>query len=64
MKGHALRALLAVALAGAAALFTVKARERRRALASGPVGDDTSDDSFAEHNMGDVATGEGMPESG
>jgi len=64
MKGTSLRALVAIALAGAAALFAVKAREKRRALTSGPLAADSPEDAFAERNMGDVATGEGMPESG
>jgi hypothetical protein len=64
MKGKTLRALVALALAGAAALFAVKTRERRRALAAGPLAPDPPDDPFAERNMGDVATGEGMPDGG
>jgi len=56
-----LRALFAVALAGAAAFAAVRAKERRRALNAGPPGPDAA---FAERNMGDVATGEGMPEAG
>jgi hypothetical protein len=62
------RALVALALAAAAALFAVKARDRRRALGAGPVAaepipSDPPEEMFAERNMGDVATGEGMPES-
>jgi hypothetical protein len=68
MKVLTLRALVALALAGAAALLAVKARDRRRALGAGPITSepvavDVPDEMFAERNMGDVATGEGMPES-
>jgi hypothetical protein len=68
MKTLTLRALVALALAGAAALFAVRARDRRRALGAGsvasePVAVEPPDEVFAERNMGDVATGEGMPES-
>ena len=64
MKGPLLRTLAGLALAGAAALFAVKTRERRRALAAGPLAPDPSPDAFAERNMGDVATSEGMPDTG
>jgi hypothetical protein len=65
MKVLTLRALVAVAVAAAAAMFAIKATERRRALSAGPVvTEDPPEDVFAESVMGDVATGEGMPEAG
>ena len=64
MKGPPLRALVAVVLAGAAAFVAVRAKERRRALTAGPLAADPPDSVFAEGNMGDVATSEGMPEGG
>jgi hypothetical protein len=64
MKGPPLRALVAVVLAGVAAFAAVRAKERRRALTAGPLSSDPPDNAFAESNMGEVATGEGMPEVG
>lgn len=64
MKGTPLKALAALLLAGAAALFAVKARDRRRALTVGSMGSDPPDETLDEGNMGDLATGEGMPEVG
>jgi hypothetical protein len=65
MKVLTLRALVAVALAAAAAMFAIKATERRRTLSAGPdVAEDPPEEAFAESVMGDVATGEGMPEAG
>ena len=63
MKGP-LRALIAIALAGVAAAFTIKARERRRALDAGPPAPDPPVQAFDDRDMGAVATGEGMPEAG
>jgi hypothetical protein len=68
MKGLTLRALVAMTLAGAAALLVVKTRDRRRALDAGPVAaepiaSDRPDEVLADQNLGDLATGEGMPES-
>jgi hypothetical protein len=69
MKRTSLRALVALAIAGAAALAAVKARERRRELSAGPLVtdpliSDPPEEVFAERNMADVATGEGMPDIG
>ena len=69
MKILSLRALVALAIAGAAALVAVKVRERRHELSPGPLATDPlvtdpPEDMFAERNMADVATGEGMPDIG
>jgi len=64
MKGTPLRALIAVVAAGAATLLAVRARDRRRALTAGVGSAEPSAAPFAEANLGDVATGEGMPEAG
>jgi hypothetical protein len=60
MKGMSLRAVIALVLAGGAAFAAVRARDRRRALAPGPLGD-VPDGSFTSEYAGSTASGEGMP---
>ena len=64
MERWSLRAVVALAVAGAAGLIAIKTKGRRRALARGPAEPDPQAGAFASENMEATATGEGMPEAG